>query len=97
MSIVKENITHQGLYEQLINKLISSKLKNMDRNTFYIKEIPIDKTEASRILSQYLIDVIHFALNQISGEESIEKQIELSNKIIALIRNELMMKSLMKI
>ena len=88
MSIVKENITHQGLYEQLINKLISSKLKDIDRTTFYVKEVPIDKTEASRILSQYLIDVIHFALNQISGEKSLEKQIDLSNKIIALIGSE---------
>ena len=46
MSNVKENISHQGLYEQLINKLISSKLKNIDRTIFYVKEVPIDKTEA---------------------------------------------------
>jgi superfamily II DNA or RNA helicase/HKD family nuclease len=79
----------QGLYEQLINKLISSKLNDLDRNTYFIKKSPVDKIEASRILSQYLVDVIRFALNQISGDESIEKQILLSNKIIKLIRDEL--------
>lgn len=79
----------QGLYEQLINKLISSKLKEIDRNVFYVKEIPIDRTEASRILSQYLIDVIRFAMNQISGDQSLERQIHLSNKIISLIGSEL--------
>ena len=79
----------QGLYEQLINKLVSSKLKEIDRNVFYVKEIPIDKTEASRVLTQYLIDVIQFALNQITGEKGLEKQIELSNKIITLIGKEL--------
>jgi len=79
----------QGLYEQLINKLISSKLNNLDKNTFYIKESPIDKTEASKVLSQYLIEVIKFALNLFSGDDSVEKQIELSNKIIFLLKAEL--------
>lgn len=78
-----------GIYEQLITKLISSKLKDLDRNTFYIKESTIDKNEASRVLSLYLIDIIKFALNLISGDDSLEKQIELSNKIIYLLRKEL--------
>ncbi len=82
-------MVQQGLYEQLINKLISSKLNNLDRDAFYIKETAIDKNEASRILSQYLSDVIRFALNLISGDDSIEKQIEVSNKIIFLLRSEL--------
>ena len=82
-------MTQQGLYEQLINKLVSSKLKDLDRNTFYIKETAVDKSEAARVLSQYLVEVIQFALNLISGEDSIEKQIELSNKIIFLLRTEL--------
>ncbi len=82
-------MTQEGLYEQLINKLVSSKLKDLDRNTFYIKESEIDKSEAARVLSQYLVEVIRFALNLISGDDSIEKQIELSNKIIFLLRTEL--------
>jgi hypothetical protein len=79
----------QGLYEQLINKLISSKLNDLDRDAFYISETPIDKNEAAGILSLYLCDVIRLALNLISGDESVEKQIELSNKIITLLRDEL--------
>lgn len=79
----------QGLYEELINKLIASKLKALDKNAFYIKETSIDKSEASRILAQYLSSVIQFALNSISGDTSIEKQIELSNKIIFLLSNHL--------
>lgn len=79
----------KGLYEQLISNLISTKIEALDRNEFYIKENRIDKSEAAKILSQYLIDVIRVALNIISGEDSIEKQIELSNKIIKLLSNEL--------
>ncbi len=80
---------NQGLYEQLINKMILSKLNELDRNKFHIKESEIDKSEAARILSQYLGEVIQFGLNSISGDDSIEKQIELSNKIISLLRTEL--------
>ena len=79
----------EGLYEQLITKLISSKLNGLDKDIFFIKESPIDKIEAARILSQYLVEVIRFALNLISGEDSIERQIEFSNNIIKLIRDEL--------
>ncbi len=82
-------MTNLGLYEQLINKLIESKLNDLDRNAFHIKESAIDKTEASRVLSQYLVEKIRLALSLISGDDSIEKQIEISNKIIFLLRNEL--------
>ncbi|MBW6491978.1 MAG: DUF3427 domain-containing protein [Lentimicrobium sp.] len=78
-----------GLYEQLINRLIFNKLAELDNEIFFIKKSQIDKSEASRVLSQYLIEVIRFALNLITGENSIEKQIELSNKIIYLLRDEL--------
>lgn len=82
-------MTPLGLYEQLINKLISSKLNDLDRNSFHIKESSIDKNEASRVLSQYLIEIIRIGLNQITGDDSIENQIKLSNKIIFLLRTEL--------
>lgn len=78
----------EGLYEQLITKLIYTKLKALDKNIFYYKETAIDKNEAVRILSQYLNDVIRFALSLISGEKSINRQIEISNKIIRLLQKE---------
>src|SRR5258705_13631964 len=82
-------MSQEGLYEQLINKLVLSKLNDLDKNTFYIKETAIDKDEAARVLSQYLSDVIRAALNLISSEDSVQKQIELSNKIIRLLQSEL--------
>lgn len=79
----------QGLYEQLINKLISVKLNELDKASFYIKETVIDREEASRVLSNYLSTVIQWALNQLSGDHSTQQQIDLSNKIIILLRDEL--------
>lgn len=82
-------MTQQGLYEQIINQLIKSKLNDLDKTKFYIKEVEIDKIEASRILAQYLNERFRLALNLISGDDSIDRQIEISNKIIRLLRTEL--------
>ena len=73
-----------GIYEQLINKLIESELKTVDREQFFVKESAIEISEASKLLSQYLSEVINCALGLITGENSIEQQIEVSNKIILL-------------
>ncbi len=78
-----------GLYEQLLNKLIVTKLATLDKKEFFIKENSVDKSEAAQILAQYLNDLIGYALSLITGEESVSKQIELSNKIILLIKNYL--------
>jgi len=78
-----------GIYEQLINKLVSDKLEALDTSKFYCKKSEIEKSEASTILSQYLVNIISFALNQITGEDSIEKQIKLTNEIILLLKKEL--------
>lgn len=78
-----------GLYEQLINKLIANKLESLNANEFYISKTPLDKKEASRYLSVYLAETIRFALNEIKEKDRPIKQIELSNKIIQLLINEL--------
>ena len=75
-----------GLYEQLINKLITNKLDNLDRNNYFIKAVAIDKEEAAKLLSGYLMSVIQYGLSLINGD--IEKQIDVSNKIISLLRDE---------
>ncbi len=78
-----------GIYEQLINSLISNKLNQLDTNKFYLKTIQLDKNEASTVLTQYLSKILNLGLNLISGEDSIEKQINLINKIILLLKDEI--------
>jgi hypothetical protein len=79
----------QGLYEQLINKLISFKLSTLPNTEYYIKETSLDKEEASQYLSRYLSKVINTALIALPKESLIERQIEVANKIIMLLRDEL--------
>lgn len=78
-----------GLYEELISKMIASKIEDLDSEKFYIKQVQIDKTEAAHILSQYLLSIIKKALGVIPGPDAIERQIEISNKIIQLLKSEL--------
>ena len=54
-----------GLYEQLINKLLTNKLQSVDSEKFHISETILDKEEASQYLSLYLTETIKFALNEI--------------------------------
>src|SRR5659263_125102 len=76
-----------GIYEQLICKLVDSELKKVNKEQFFVKESPIEKSEASKLLSQYLSEVINYALGLITDD--IEQQIDVSNKIILLLKDEL--------
>ncbi|GAC1303225.1 MAG: DUF3427 domain-containing protein [Mucilaginibacter sp.] len=78
-----------GIYEQLVNKLISNQLESINQENFFIRSVALDKEEASKYLSSYLSETIRFALNEIKDEDKTVRQIELSNKIIQLLINEL--------
>ena len=80
---------NNGLYEELVTKLIESKIAVLGNDKFYIKQVQIDKAEAAHILSQYLLSIIKKALGLIPGPDALEKQIEISNKIIQLLKIEL--------
>ena len=78
-----------GIYEQLINKLIANQLALIGNEKFFVKSAELDKEEASRYLSSYLSEIIKFALNEIKDDDKTLRQIELSNKIIQLLIDEL--------
>ncbi len=79
----------EGIYEQLISNLVAHRLSQLDGNEYFIGKTNVDKAEASKVLSIYLVEIIRNALISITGDDAIQKQIELSNKIIQLIGNEL--------
>ncbi|MGO3181600.1 MAG: DUF3427 domain-containing protein [Aequorivita sp.] len=79
----------EGIYEQLITKLVASKIESLETNQFYIKESKIDKEEAAQILSKHLNSTIGYALSLIKGEHAIENQIKIANKIIRILKEEI--------
>ncbi len=80
---------NQGIYEELVTQLVSEKLKELDKDKFFIKKDIIDKEEASNFLSKHLSSTLKQAFNIIKGENKVEQQIEIANKIIRLLKEEL--------
>ncbi|MCC8079646.1 MAG: DUF3427 domain-containing protein [Oscillospiraceae bacterium] len=77
---------HHGLYEQVINHALSDELAAVPEAR---KDVaPIDKAEASKVLAQYLAEVVQKGLdNVLDNGGGISAQVGLANQIIALIQN----------
>lgn len=78
-----------GIYEEIVTKLVKDKIEQLDQGKFYIKEVPIDKAEASEILTLRLSQTIKTALNTLHGENILEQQIAVANKIIHTLMDEI--------
>lgn len=80
---------NQGIYEELVTKLINYKLNELGKDNFQVKKTSIDKAEAAQLLSQHIGKTIKQAFNLIKGEDILETQIEIANKIILFLKEEL--------
>jgi len=80
---------NQGIYEELITKLVSSKINGLDKDFFEFRTTKIDKEEAALVFSKHVSRTLNYALSTIKGEDVIDKQIEIANAIIRLLRDEL--------
>ena len=76
-----------GIYEKLINQALQKKLDDIPEQCKYVSKI--DGAEASRILADYLADIIKAGLDDVAekNDESkkISSQVELVNQIIDTI------------
>ena len=75
-----------GLYEQVINNALSSELSEIPEARK--STAPIDTAEASKVLAQYLTDVVQKGLENVQDNGGgIEAQIQLANQIVNTIQN----------
>lgn len=80
---------NQGIYEELVTKLVNFKLNELDKNTFHIKTTTIDKAEASQLLARHISQTIQQAFTLIKGDDNLGRQIEITNKLILFLNEEL--------
>jgi superfamily II DNA or RNA helicase len=80
---------NEGIYELLVTQLIQSKINDLDKTKYQVREASIDKEEAATILSQHLSNSIKKVLLLIKGDNTLEKQIDIVNKIILSLKEEL--------
>ena len=77
---------YPGLYEQVINNDLTHELSEIPDACKAVA--PIDKAEASKVLAQYLADVVQKGLdNVLDNGGDISAQIALANRIVGLIQN----------
>ena len=74
-----------GLYEQVINRALGDALADIPAER--VSVAPIDRAEASKVLTQYLSDVIQRGLNDVRESGGIDAQVDLANRIVDLIGN----------
>ena len=75
-----------GLYEQIINNALNSELSEIPAARKSVA--PLDKAEASKVLAQYLADVVQKGLENVSANGGgLSAQIGLANQIVELIQN----------
>ncbi|MGN0301791.1 MAG: hypothetical protein ACI4BI_02830, partial [Anaerotardibacter sp.] len=77
---------HHGLYEQVINTALNDELEAIPETRKALA--PIDKAEASKVLTQYLSGIVQKGLDNVLDKGGdISQQIELTNKIVELVQN----------
>ena len=79
----------EGIYEELVTQLVAEQLNDLDNGTFHVERTKIDKEEASSFLSKHLSQTIKNALKYVKGDNTVELQIEIANKIILFLKEEL--------
>lgn len=73
-----------GLYEQVINREINTDLSELPAARQ--ATAPIDKAEASKVLAQYLVDVVQKGLdNVLDNGGDLSAQIGLTNEIVRIV------------
>ena len=76
---------HPGLYEQVINNTLNSELSEVPE--VRKSTAPIDTAEASKVLAQYLTEVVQKGLENVQDNGGgIEAQIQLANEIVSTIQ-----------
>ena len=79
----------QGIYEELVTQLVAQNLGRLNKQLFYINTSVLDKEEAAAVLAKHLSQTIKTALNYVKGENQLEQQIAIANKIILVLKEEL--------
>jgi superfamily II DNA or RNA helicase len=80
----------EGIYEQIINKLITEEIESLPHEEYFIEAVPLKRKDAALLLSQYFSKVLQTALGFIKEkEETAINQIDLANKLIQLLASEI--------
>jgi len=80
----------EGVYEKLINQLISDEIESLPHNEYYIESVPLKRKDAALFLAQYFSKILQTTLGLLKEDkDSATSQIQLANKLIQLLASEI--------
>lgn len=80
----------EGVYEQLINQLISDEIDSLPHDQYYVEYVPLKRKDAALFLAQYFSKILQTTLGLLKeNNDSAFNQIELANKLIQLLSSEI--------
>jgi len=80
----------EGIYEQLINQIVTEEINRLPVDEYFVAATPLQKKDAAFVLSQYFSRVLQKALGFVKEKDDTPlHQIELANKLIQLLATEL--------
>jgi superfamily II DNA or RNA helicase len=87
-------LLNSGIYEEIINKKLKSKLESLDGELFSIEKEALDVEEARKLLSSYISSITRKALkyvrdNVTDDKDALFRQIQTCNEIITVLSDRL--------
>jgi superfamily II DNA or RNA helicase len=80
----------EGVYEQLINQLISDEIDSLPHDQYYVEYVPLKRKDAALFLAQYFSKILQTTFGLLKEDkDSASNQIELANKLIQLLSSEI--------
>src|SRR5690606_14660660 len=80
------NVLPDGLYEQLINRLIEDRLAGMSESGRSADRRKLDAADSADMLARYVAGELARALHSLPADHRTEHQLALCNEILSLVR-----------
>jgi superfamily II DNA or RNA helicase/HKD family nuclease len=74
-----------GLFDLVVGQLLEERLAALDPHSFAAESIPVDPGDSHAILADYLRPLLRRALDALAGEERLQHQTALCNRVIRLL------------
>jgi HKD family nuclease len=77
-----------GLFDLVVGQLLEDRLAALDPDSFAVEAGPVDPGDSHTVLTEYLRPLLHRALDTLAGEERLQHQTALCNRVIRLLAEQ---------
>ncbi len=78
----------RGLYDLVIDRRLDQQLERVDHDRVAVQRAKLDPGDSHAFLAQHLLGLLAASLRSVDGEQRLERQIELCNRIVELLAEQ---------